>query len=154
MSRPEPPDTTTGQDTAVSTPARLRLAIGRLNRRMRLESSTDLTPLQTAVLVALEEHAPLRLTELARREAVTPPTMSRAIATLDEAGLLERRSDPTDARSALIELSDPGRAAIAQARTARTATLTSRLDRLTADQRAALARALPALEALADVENE
>jgi DNA-binding MarR family transcriptional regulator len=150
VSRPDSQDTP--HDTTVSTPARLRLAIGRLNRRMRLESSTDLTPLQTAVLVALEEHAPLRLTELARREAVTPPTMSRAIASLDEAGMLERRADPSDARSALIELSDPGRRAIERARTARTATLTSRLDRLSSEQRAALARALPALEALADVE--
>src|ERR1700712_6065167 len=77
-------------------PARLRLAIGRLNRRIRVDSAAVLPPLQTWVRVPLEEHEPLRLSELARREAVTPPTMSRVLAALDDAGLLVRTPDPQD----------------------------------------------------------
>ena len=140
----------TGADTGAGTdlPARLRLAVGRLNRRMRVDSASALPPLQTSVLVTLEEHEPLRLSDLARREAVTPPTMSRVLAALDDAELLTRRPDPHDARSALVELSDRGRALIVSLRSERTATLAQRLDRLAPDHREALERALPALEAL------
>jgi len=129
-------------------PARLRLAIGRLNRRIRVDSAAVLPPLQTSVLVTLEEHEPLRLSELARREAVTPPTMSRVLAALDDAGLLVRTPDPQDARSALVELSAEGRAMIERLRTERTAVLAQRLERLAPEHREALAAAVPALEAL------
>jgi DNA-binding MarR family transcriptional regulator len=129
-------------------PARLRLAIGRLNRRIRVDAAAVLPPLQTSVLVTLEEHEPLRLSELARREAVTPPTMSRVLAALDDAGLLVRTPDPQDARSALVELSAEGRAMIEQLRTERTAVLAERLERLAPEHREALAAAVPALEAL------
>ena len=131
-------------------PARLRLAVGRLNRRIRIDSGAALPPLQTSVLATLLEHAPLRLSELARREAVTPPTMSRVLAALDEAGLLVRTPDPQDARSALIHLSDAGHETIERIRTERTAQLAERLDRLDAVQRAALEAALPALEVLVE----
>jgi DNA-binding MarR family transcriptional regulator len=131
-------------------PARLRLAIGRLNRRIRVDSAAVLPPLQTSVLVTLEEHEPLRLSELARREAVTPPTMSRVLAALDDAGLLVRTPDPQDARSALIQLSEQGHEAIRRIRTERTASLALRLDRLDPAQRAALEAALPALEILVE----
>jgi DNA-binding MarR family transcriptional regulator len=113
-----------------------------------------LPPLQTSVLVTLEEHEPLRLSELARREAVTPPTMSRVLAALDDAGLLVRRPDPQDARSALVELSEEGRATIEKIRTERTAMLAERLERLTPEHRAALEQALPALEALVALPRE
>jgi DNA-binding MarR family transcriptional regulator len=129
-------------------PARLRLAIGRLNRRIRVDAAAVLPPLQTSVLVTLEEHEPLRLSELARREAVTPPTMSRVLAALDDAGLLVRTPDPQDARSALVELSAEGRAMIERLRTERTAVLAERLERLAPEHREALAAAVPALEAL------
>jgi DNA-binding MarR family transcriptional regulator len=135
-------------------PARLRLAIGRLNRRIRVDSAAVLPPLQTSVLVTLEEHEPLRLSELARREAVTPPTMSRVLAALDDAGLLVRTPDPQDARSALVELSPAGRSMIEQLRTERTAVLAERLARLAPQHREALAAAVPALEALVAMPSE
>jgi DNA-binding MarR family transcriptional regulator len=131
-------------------PSRLRLAVGRLNRRIRVDTAAALPPLQTSVLATLEDHAPLRLSELARREAVTPPTMSRVLAALDDAGLLVRTPDPQDARSALIHLSEAGHDAIRRIRTERTASLAHRLDRLDDAQRAALEAALPALEILVE----
>jgi DNA-binding MarR family transcriptional regulator len=131
-------------------PSRLRLAVGRLNRRIRVDTAAALPPLQTSVLATLEDHSPLRLSELARREAVTPPTMSRVLAALDDAGLLVRTPDPQDARSALIHLSEAGHDAIRRIRTERTASLAHRLDRLDDAQRAALEAALPALEILVE----
>jgi len=126
---------------------RLRLAIGRLNRRIRL-ATNDVPPLQLSTLVTLDQHGPLRPGEVAQREAVAPPTMTRVLAALDERGLVVRSADPSDARSVRVALSPEGARALAQIRSERTALLGARLARLTDAQRAALAAAMPAIEAL------
>lgn len=126
---------------------RLRLAVSRLHRRIRL-ASNDIPPLQLSSLVSIEVHGPLRLGELAQREAVTAPTMTRVLAALDERGFIVRTPDPDDARSTRVTLSKEGAKALVEVRNRRTALLDARLARLSAEQRAALATALPALEAL------
>jgi DNA-binding MarR family transcriptional regulator len=128
--------------------ARLRLAVGRLHRRIRIDGRESVPPLQLSALVTVEEHGPLRLSELARREAVTAPTMSRVLAALDEQGLVIRTPDPSDARGVQIVLSADGAARLNEVRSHRTALVARRLARLDAGQRAALRTALPALEAL------
>ena len=128
--------------------ARLRLAVGRLSRRIRIDGGESVPPLQLSALVTVEESGPLRLSELARREAVTAPTMSRVLAALDEQGLVVRAADPQDARGVLITLSAEGARRLDEVRTHRTALVARRLTRLTDAQCAALAAALPALEAL------
>ncbi|MCO1658446.1 MarR family transcriptional regulator [Pseudonocardia sp. S2-4] len=128
--------------------ARLRLAVGRLNRRIRIDGHEQTPPLQLSALVTVEQHGPLRLSELARREAVTAPTMSRVLAALDEQGLVIRTPDPNDARGVRIVLSELGARRLNEVRSTRTALVARRLERLTADQRGRLADALPALEAL------
>lgn len=128
---------------------RLRLAVGRLNRRIQL-ASNDIPPLQLSTLVSIEKHGPLRLGELAGREAVTAPTMTRVLAALDERDLIVRTPDPDDARSTRVALSPAGVAALAEVRSRRAALLDARLARLSIGQRALLAAALPALEALVE----
>lgn len=128
---------------------RLRLAVGRLHRRVRL-ASNDIPPLQLSTLVSIERHGPLRLGELACREAVTAPTMSRVLAVLHERNLIVRTPDPDDARSTQVSLSPAGVAVLGEVRSRRTALLDARLARLTGPQRSALAAALPALEALVE----
>ncbi|WP_224388062.1 MarR family winged helix-turn-helix transcriptional regulator [Pseudonocardia sp. ICBG1293] len=128
--------------------SRLRLAVGRLNRRIRIDGSESLPPLQLSTLVTVEQHGPLRLSELARREGVTAPTMSRVLSALDDQGMVERAADPGDARGVLISISTAGRDRLREVRSQRTALVARRLDRLDADQRAALEAALPAIEAL------
>lgn len=139
-------NTSTAQDAEVA--GRLRLAVGRLARRLRLDGDGGLPPLQLSSLVTIELHGPLRLGELAQREAVTAPTMSRVLAALDERGAIERRPDPADARSTLVTVSPAGQEIIRTIRSERTASLARRLDRLDDEQRAALLASLPALEAL------
>ncbi|WP_232664404.1 MarR family winged helix-turn-helix transcriptional regulator [Pseudonocardia sp. TRM90224] len=128
--------------------ARLRLAVGRLNRRIRIDGHESIPPLQLSALVTVEQHGPLRLSELARREAVTAPTMSRVLAALDEQGLVVRATDPQDARGVLITLSDEGSRRLNEVRSHRTALVARRLLRLDAEQRRVLLAAMPALEAL------
>ncbi|GIH16540.1 MarR family winged helix-turn-helix transcriptional regulator [Rugosimonospora africana] len=127
--------------------ARLRIAVGRLSRRIRLDTN-DVPPLQLSTLTSIEEHGPLRLGELAVREAVTAPTMTRVLAALDERDLIVRSPDPDDARSTRVTLSEAGARVLREVRSQRTALLDARLARLTDEQRAAVLAALPALEAL------
>ncbi|GAA4984660.1 MarR family transcriptional regulator [Pseudonocardia tropica] len=128
--------------------SRLRLAVGRLNRRIRIDGSESLPPLQLSTLVTVEQHGPLRLSELARREGVTAPTMSRVLSALDDQGMVRRAADPGDARGVLISISADGLDRLREVRSQRTALVARRLDRLDAAQRAALEAALPAIEAL------
>lgn len=134
-------------DTELAT--RLRLAVGRLNRRIRL-ATNDIPPLQFSALATLDKHGPLRSGELAQREAVTAPTMTRVLAALAERGLVTRESDPTDARSVRVSLSSAGIEALTRIRSERTALLGARLARLSDEQRSALVAGLPALEALVE----
>ncbi len=140
--------TVTADDARTELAARLRLAVGRLNRRIRIDGRESIPPLQLSALVTVEEHGPLRLSELARREAVTAPTMSRVLASLDEQGLVVRTPDPQDARGVLITLSAEGAARLDGVRSHRTALVARRLARLDDEQLGALSAAMPALEAL------
>jgi DNA-binding MarR family transcriptional regulator len=128
---------------------RLRLAVGRLARRIRL-ATNDIPPLQLSALATLDKHGPLRSGELAAREAVTAPTMTRVLASLAERGLVTREPDPTDARSVRVSLSPAGVGTLARIRSERTALLGARVARLSDEQRAALVAALPALESLVE----
>jgi DNA-binding MarR family transcriptional regulator len=128
--------------------ARLRLVVGRLHRRIRIDGRESIPPLQLSALVTVEQHGPLRLSELARREAVTAPTMSRVLAALDDQGLVIRTPDPHDARGVRIVLSDEGAVRLAEVRSHRTALVARRLARLDDGERKRIVAALPALEAL------
>jgi DNA-binding MarR family transcriptional regulator len=142
----ETDDVETGEQSELA--ARLRLVVGRLHRRIRIDGRESIPPLQLSALVTVEQHGPLRLSELARREAVTAPTMSRVLAALDEQGLVIRTPDPHDARGVRIVLSEEGAARIAEVRSHRTALVARRLARLDEEERQRIADALPALEAL------
>jgi len=141
-------ETVAATDMEIEIAARLRLVVGRLNRRIRIDGRESVPPLQLSAMVTVEELGPLRLSELARREAVSVPTMSRVLAALDGQQLVVRTPDPQDARSVLVTLSEEGVRRLAQVRSHRTALVARRLRRLDSAQRASLAAALPALEAL------
>jgi DNA-binding MarR family transcriptional regulator len=96
------------------TAARLRVVIARLARQLRQHSPGGLTPSQWSALATAETHGPLRIGDLAEREGVTAPTATRVVASLEEAGLLSRASDPSDRRTSYIALTDAARAKLVQ----------------------------------------
>jgi DNA-binding MarR family transcriptional regulator len=132
--------------------ARLRVAIGRLHRRMVQRTSGNLTFSQTSALVAVEKVGPIRLGELAARERVAAPSMTRTVSGLVEAGLLHRAGDPQDGRSFLLSITDLGRRFLEGLRTERNAALAEGVAHLTAAEYQALRDALPVLEHLAEQE--
>jgi DNA-binding MarR family transcriptional regulator len=132
--------------------SRLRMAAMRLARTLRAASAEeDLTPAQSGVLATLEREGPARAGDLATAEGLNPTMLSRVLAALEERGLTRRRPDPGDRRVAWVEVTPAGRRLVRRLRERRAALLCGYLDHLGADERAALARAVPALERLADV---
>ena len=127
---------------------RLRHAIARSARRLRQEAGTGLSPSLTAALATVERHGPLTPSELAARERVQRPTITRVVCRLEEAGLVTRAADPTDRRSALITITPAGRALLEAARTRKDVFLSERLEALSAADRATLERAAALLEDL------
>jgi DNA-binding MarR family transcriptional regulator len=127
----------------------LRVIMSRLGRRTRAVIG-DLTASQLSALTGLEEAGPIRLHELAAREGVAAPTMSRVVDALEAAGFVERRRDPLDARSSFITVSDAGEHAIKRFIDSRTQLFGAHLDALPDADRAAIAAALPALKLLVD----
>jgi DNA-binding MarR family transcriptional regulator len=128
--------------------ARLRLGITRTARRLRQEAGGSLSPSQIAALATIEGHGPLTPSELAQRERVQRPTVTRVLARLEEAGLAQRTGDPADRRSSLVTITADGRALLAAQRTRKDAYLARRLDKLDAADRATLERAAELLERL------
>jgi DNA-binding MarR family transcriptional regulator len=132
--------------------ARLRLAIARTARRLRQEAGAELSPTQTAALATIDRHGPLTPSELAVRERIQRPTVTRLIARLEEDGLVQRTRDPQDRRSSLVALAPAGRELLARGRTRKDAYLSRRLRELDSDDRATLERAAAILERLLEEE--
>jgi DNA-binding MarR family transcriptional regulator len=128
---------------------RLRVAIARVSRRLRRHELAGITPTQLAALATVEARGPLRLGDLAAVERIAPSTLTRMVTALEELGYVSRCAVPGDARAAALSVTEPGRAALDRIRQETTAILADSLRTLPADQLAALAAALPALETLA-----
>ncbi len=112
---------------------------------IRLPSVERLSFTTLSVLHTLSRKGPLRLTELTATEQMTQPAITQMVRRLEDDGLVERRADPRDARAVLIQLTPRGAQIVATRRAARVQQLTGLLDRLSAQERAAIAAALPAL---------
>ncbi len=136
--------------SATDLSAQLRLAINRINRKLRVTAAKGLTPSQSSTLACLAGKGPLSLGELARREGVTAPSESRIVDRLVDLGLVERQPDPEDARRLTIALTREGREAAMTGRDAATVLLATALERRSPDEIKALEAALPALQALVE----
>jgi DNA-binding MarR family transcriptional regulator len=130
---------------------RLRTAVARLSRSLRLTHvDGNLSPSQREVLFTITRRGPMRLSELAASEGLNPTMLSRIVSHLEAARLVERSSDPSDARVVHLESTDAGRALVQEMRNERTDALLFALERLPKAQRAELMGALPALELLVE----
>ena len=137
---------TTSADTLLDLAARLRLAVTRTARRLRQEADSGLSPSQTAALATIERRGPLTPSELADIEHIKRPTATRVVARLEEDGLVERASDPSDGRASLVSATEAGTALLREMRGRKNAYLAQRLEALPDDDVAALERAAAILE--------
>jgi DNA-binding MarR family transcriptional regulator len=138
-------------ETEELSPARLRIAIARLARRLRPTAAAGLlTPAEVDVLVAAERRGPVRLSDLAAFAGLNPTMLSRVIAKLEESGLIRRLPTETDRRVCRVEATATGHGLLEGVRSERTDILSRKLEELDPSQRRSLAAALPVLEELAE----
>jgi DNA-binding MarR family transcriptional regulator len=130
--------------------ARLYLAVGRLTRSLRRigAGSSELGHGAVSALFTLVNTGSMRLGDLAAREGVAPPTLSRIVASLVEGGYVRREPDPHDGRASLVTATEAGEQVASGLYSIRLRELQRRMDRLSVDQVHLLVDALPALEAL------
>ena len=130
----------------------LRLAVGRMARRLRQHSHDGLTPSQRSALATLERQGPLRVGELAVIENVTAPSISGIVSRLEEKGMVTRSPNPRDARSTVVMPTRRALTVLDNTRSERTAFLAARLDALDSSDRELLAAAAALLERMATEE--
>lgn len=129
---------------------RLHSASIRLLRTLRREDDgSGLSAPRLSALSVLVFAGAQSLAELAAAEQVRPPTMSRIVDALVEAGLATREAKPGDRRSVRIEATEAGRTLLETGRERRVGALIARLGKLADSERRALARGVEILEQIA-----
>ena len=104
---------------------------------------------QLATLGTLNRCGELTVGELAGIEKVKPPSMTRTVNSLAEAGLVTRNPHPTDGRQVMVALTSAARQVLDEDRRRRDAWLAHRLAELSPEQRALLRDVAPLLEEVA-----
>ncbi len=84
-------------------------------------------PAGMRVLSLLDEHGSLGVTQLAKLDRCSQPTMSAAVSQLVEAGLAAKEPNPLDARGSVVSLTEDGRSVLAANRDAWATTVVERL---------------------------
>jgi DNA-binding MarR family transcriptional regulator len=126
----------------------LRLAVTRLARRLRQHADGGLSPSQLSALATIERRGPLTLGELASAERIQPPTVTAAVARLEEADLVARSTDDRDRRVSRVAVTATGAEFLKRSRRAKEAYLAQRLATLDEKDRRVLARAAALIEAM------
>jgi DNA-binding MarR family transcriptional regulator len=126
----------------------LRFSVIRLARLLRQQDRSGLSPTLTAALATISREGPLTLGELAGREQVAPPSITKVVAKLEAEGLVTRRADTADRRVSRVAVTPAGQRRLEANRSRRTAWLESRLRELPPDELAQLEAAVGVLERL------
>lgn len=129
----------------------LLASVGALLRRARLTRvDGELTMPERTALGLLDHVGPTTSAALARHAQITAQAMGATLGGLQARGLVERSPDPQDGRRVVLALTDAGRQALTDKRSARTELLERVLaDDFTPTELAQLAAAAPLLERLA-----
>jgi DNA-binding MarR family transcriptional regulator len=127
----------------------VRTTVTRLSRELRQQAATSMTATQLSVLGSIHRAGSISLGELAGRERLSAPMISKVVASLEDQDLIERSTDEHDRRVCLVRVSRAGRRWIDRELARSNARIADRLQALTARERAAVAAALPLLDRLA-----
>ncbi|MEU2714387.1 MarR family transcriptional regulator [Streptomyces sp. NPDC007205] len=135
----------------VALAAALRLAMGRIVRRLRQAHEVgDVTLSEVSVLARLARSGPDSPGSLAESERVRPQAMASTLAGLEQRGLVSRSPDTADGRRAIVSVTDDGRTMLEQRRSESVGRLAHALEEFTPQERQALHDVLPLLDRLVE----
>jgi len=134
--------------SAVDVVPALGRSIARLARLLRQQDDGELSPSLGAALWTIGKEGPLTLGELAARERVAPPTVTKLVDKLESRGLVERLAGEADRRVRRVAVTKAGRDLLDAIRRRRAVWFTEQLERLRPDDLERLAAAADVLEAL------
>jgi DNA-binding MarR family transcriptional regulator len=132
---------------------RLRPVLFKLNRALRRElHSLGVTGGQVSLLVLISKQRGIGIRELATREGMSAPGMSKYVARLERDALVERGAVGGDRRRIGLSLTEAGERVLRSVRSRRTAWLAARLRELEPAEIDAIDAAIEPLTRLLDVE--
>jgi DNA-binding MarR family transcriptional regulator len=130
--------TTTAPIDTTTLANQLRPVLVKLNRELRREiHSLGVTGGQVSLLALIRRDPGVGVRELAARERMSPPGMSKSVARLESAGLVAR-TEVSDRRRVGLVLTPAGERVLRSVRSRRTAWLAERLRGLSDDELAAV----------------
>ena len=109
------------------------VAAGRLTR-LASRHVSGLPPAAMRLLGRLDDLGPTRISELAKVDRCSQPTMSNLVQRQEELGLVQREPDPADSRASLISLTALGREQLDRARQEAGNAIAARLAHLAPDE--------------------
>ena len=130
----------------------VRTEVARLAYHLRTPATrSGITPTRLAALAAVARYPEgLRQGDLAELMNVSPPSMTRLVEIMTEAGWIVRDRDPSDQRALLLVLTPVGQKTFDTLRIESASVLSADLADLTDAERASLEAAVPILRKLAD----
>jgi DNA-binding MarR family transcriptional regulator len=138
----------TATDTVAVADA-LRPVLLRVGRELRREARAEgISPEQVGLLVAIKYAPGIGVRDLAARERISPPAMTKHVDRLERDGLVTRTPSADDKRRIGLTLTEDGQRTLRRVRSRRTAWLASRLRGLSADELAAVEAAVEPLSRL------
>jgi DNA-binding MarR family transcriptional regulator len=127
----------------------LRPVLLRVGRELRREArAVGISPEQVGLLVAIKYTPGIGVGDLAARERISPPAMTKHVDRLERDGLVARTPSSDDRRRIGLTLTDEGQRALRRVRSRRTAWLASRLRELSGAELAAIEAAVEPLSRL------
>ncbi len=145
------PITVTADPVAIAN--RLRPVLFKLNRALRRElHSLGVTGGQVSLLVQISKQHGIGVRELATREGMSAPGMSKYVGRLEREGLVERATVGGDRRRVGLSVTDAGERVLRSVRSRRTAWLAARLRELEPAEIDAIDTAIEPLTRLLEVE--
>lgn len=115
---------------------------------LRRHTTPEFSSSTITALDRLRLEGPLRVSELAAREAMSQPGSTLLVNRLADAGYAERVPDPTDGRASLVRITSTGEAVLRRREDQRAEALRERMENLSEADRTLITAALPAIERL------
>jgi DNA-binding MarR family transcriptional regulator len=119
--------------------------------RLTRLASRDVSALPHAamrLLGRLDELGPTRISDLAKADRCSQPTMSALVQRQEESGWVRREADPADSRASLISLTDAGRGELDRARHEAGEAIATRLRQLPSSDVATLEAAVTVMHSI------